>query len=70
MLGDGAFLAPGVVLCGNVHVGDSAFVGAGAVVRERVNIGRNAVIGCGAAVVEDVAEYARVCGVPARVMRP
>lgn len=45
------------------------WVGAGAIVRKGVRIGRGAVVGAGAVVVRDVAPYAIVGGVPARLIR-
>lgn len=64
-----AFVAPGAHLAGRVEVGAGAFVGIGATVVEGVRIGRGALVAAGAAVVADVAEGARVAGVPAAPMR-
>ncbi|MFM2149604.1 MAG: hypothetical protein RLZZ187_1910 [Pseudomonadota bacterium] len=65
-LGPATHLGPGAVLCGGVAVGARALLGAGAVVRAGCRIGAEAVIGAGAAVTQDVAEGARMGGVPAR----
>ncbi|MGG5811558.1 acetyltransferase [Falsiroseomonas sp. CW058] len=65
-IGAAAHLGPGAVLCGGVRVGAEALVGAGAVVRPGTVIGAGAVIAPGAAVAEDVADGARMGGVPAR----
>jgi UDP-perosamine 4-acetyltransferase len=65
-LGPATHLGPGAVLCGGVAVGARALLGAGAVVRAGCRIGADAVIGAGAAVTQDVAEGARMGGVPAR----
>lgn len=65
-LGPAVHLGPGAVLCGGVAVGARVLVGAGAVVRAGCRIGADAVIGAGAAVTQDVAEGARMGGVPAR----
>lgn len=65
-IGAFAHIAPGAVLCGNVHVGEGAFVGAGAVVRQNIKIGRNATIGAGAVVVKDIEENEIVIGNPSR----
>jgi sugar O-acyltransferase (sialic acid O-acetyltransferase NeuD family) len=59
-------LAPGCVLCGDVHVGEGAFVGAGAVLLPSCCVGARAVVAAGATVVRDVAAETGVRGVPAR----
>jgi acetyltransferase EpsM len=59
-------LAPGAILGGAVRVGTAAYIGMGSVIRDHTNIGAGAVVGMGAVVVTDVAEGARVMGVPAR----
>jgi acetyltransferase EpsM len=66
VLGDHSQLAPGVVLGGGARVGPLAYLGLGAVVRDHTTIGAGATVGMGAVVVADVAEGARVLGVPAR----
>lgn len=66
VIGDFVHISPGARLAGNVHVGDGAWIGIGAVVREGVRIGKNAIVAAGAAVIEDVADNARVGGVPAK----
>lgn len=70
-LDDFVTLAPGVRVCGNVHVRAGAWLGAGAVI---VNgrpgaplvIGGDAVVGAAACVIRSVPDGARVAGVPAR----
>jgi len=51
-----------------VRIEDEVYLGAGAVVLGNVTIGRGAVVGAGAVVTRDVAPYAIVAGVPARVL--
>jgi acetyltransferase-like isoleucine patch superfamily enzyme len=53
-IGAHAFIAPGAVLCGGVHVGAGALIGAGAVIVPGVSIGEDAVIGAGAIIRRDV----------------
>lgn len=62
----GAHLGPGAVLTGAVCVGEAAFVGAGATVIPGRRIGAGALVAAGACVTLDVADHARVAGVPAR----
>lgn len=61
-IGDHAFVAPGVIICGGVSIGSDAFIGAGAVLTPGVDIGAGAVIGAGAIVRHAVAAGARMYG--------
>lgn len=70
VVGDHAFVGPGAVLCGEVVIGMGAFIGAGAVILPGVRVGADAVVGAGAVATRDVAAGVKVCGVPARRMRP
>ncbi len=65
-IGAHAHIAPGAVLCGNVHVGDETLIGAGATVLQSVSVGRNCVVAAGAAVTQNVPDGSRVAGVPAK----
>ena len=51
-----------------VVIGSDAWIGAHAVVLAGVTIGDGAIVGAGAVVTKDVAPYAIVAGVPARVI--
>lgn len=51
-----------------VEIGDYTFIGPRAIVLPGVKIGRGAVIGAGAVVTKDVADFAMVGGVPAKVI--
>lgn len=53
---DGAHIAPGCHLCGNVSVGEGAFLGVGTVVIPGVRIGRNAFIHAGQTITRNVAD--------------
>lgn len=53
-IGAHAFIAPGAVLCGGVHVGAGTLIGAGAVILPGISIGENTVIGAGAVIRRDV----------------
>ncbi|MDP9264749.1 MAG: acyltransferase, partial [Chloroflexota bacterium] len=52
-----------------VRVGDGADIGVNAVLLPGVTVGEGAIVGAGAVVTRDVAPYAIVAGVPARVIR-
>lgn len=65
---DGAHIAPGCHLCGGVSVGRHSFLGAGTTVTPGVKIGDKVIVGAGSAVIRDVADEARVSGVPARAL--
>lgn len=60
-----AHIAPGVTICGAVHVGNAAHIGAGATVLQGIRIGAGSVVGAGALVIRDVPQAAKVVGVPA-----
>ena len=66
VLADGVHISPGVSLGGGVFVGARTWVGIGAVVREYKSIGSDVMVGAGAAVTRDVADGARMGGVPAK----
>ena len=63
---DAAHIAPGCHLCGGVSVGQGSLVGAGSTVIPGVRIGKKVIVGAGSTVIRDVADEARVSGVPAR----
>lgn len=66
LVGAYVHVAPGARLAGLVSLGEGAHVGIGAVVIECVRIGADALVAAGAVVVDDLADGARVAGVPAR----
>ena len=63
---DAVHIAPGCHLCGGVSVGQGSLLGAGTTVTPGVRIGRNVIVGAGSTVIRDIADAARVSGVPAR----
>jgi acetyltransferase EpsM len=65
-IADYAMIAPRATIGGGARVGEGSFVGLGAIVRDHISIGREALVAMGAAVTGDVADEARVRGVPAR----
>lgn len=66
LLSDGVQICPGVRSAGDVRYGVGAFIGTGATLIPGVRVGAWAVVGAGAVVAREVAEGARVAGVPAR----
>ncbi len=65
-VGENVHVAPGAAIGGDVRIGADTLVGIGARVLPGVRIGAGCVIGVGAAVVNDLADGARVVGVPAK----
>jgi sugar O-acyltransferase (sialic acid O-acetyltransferase NeuD family) len=68
VIADYAHIAPGAILCGDVHVGESSFIGAGAVIRQGIRIGKNVVIGAGTVVTKNVEDNLKVVGNPQRIL--
>jgi UDP-perosamine 4-acetyltransferase len=66
---EGAHVAPGSTLAGNVKIGRLALIGAGATAIPGISIGENAIVGAGACVIRDIPAAARAWGVPAKIMR-
>ena len=67
-LHEGAHVAPGCALAGNVSVGRLAFLGVGTSVIPGVEIGEAALIGAGSCVVSSIPAHSKAYGVPARVV--
>lgn len=53
----------------DIEIGDDVWIGGGAIILAGVKIGRGAIIAAGAVVNRDVAEYAIVGGIPAKVLK-
>lgn len=64
-IGDHCFIAPGVVLCGNINIEHSTFIGAGAIILPNLKIGANAIIGAGSVVTKSVSNQSLAVGSPA-----
>ena len=69
VVGDHVHVAPGAILCGEVHVGARSHIGAGAVVIQGIQVGKDVVVGAGATVTAAVPDGLTVVGVPAREVR-
>jgi len=65
-VGDHALIGPSATVLGMASIGLLALIGAGTVVLPSISVGEAAVVGAGAVVLVDVADGARVAGVPAR----
>jgi sugar O-acyltransferase (sialic acid O-acetyltransferase NeuD family) len=66
VIGSDVHIAPGVTLCGGVHVGNGSHIGVSATIVQGVHIGAQCVIGAGAVVLKDVPDGAVVYGVPGK----
>ena len=51
-----------------VRIGAGADIGVNAIILPGITVGRGAIVGAGAVVTRDVPEFAKVAGVPARVI--
>jgi sugar O-acyltransferase (sialic acid O-acetyltransferase NeuD family) len=67
-IGAHSHVAPGVTLCGDVHVGVGATVGAGAVVIPGIRIGDRAQVAAGSTVIRDIPPGVRF--IPGKPLRP
>jgi sugar O-acyltransferase (sialic acid O-acetyltransferase NeuD family) len=69
VVGEGAYLAPGVHTAGKTVIGREAFVGAGTIIGPGVTIGEAAIVGAGSLVLRDVPPRVIAWGRPAQVIR-
>lgn len=69
VVGDAAHIAPGVHLCGNVHIGARTLVGVGACVRPGTSVCDDVILGAGSVVVRDIVEPGTFAGNPAQRLR-
>ncbi|CAN7371713.1 MULTISPECIES: hypothetical protein [Microbacterium] len=67
-IGNGVTLASSVLLAGHVTVGERANLGLGVAVHQFRTVGVGAMVGMGSVVTADVPAFAKVYGVPARVV--
>ena len=63
-IGSFSHIAPGAVLCGNVHIGSNTLVGARAVVLPGITVGDNVIIGAGSVVNKNIPDDSKVAGNP------
>lgn len=69
VIGDHVHVAPGATLSGDVVIGSHAHIGAGATIIQGIQVGKRCLIAAGAVVVHDLADDARVAGVPAKEIK-
>lgn len=58
-------IAPGVVLCGNVHIGEKTLVGVGSIIVPNIRIGKNCLITAGSVITQDIPDNSITKGNPA-----
>ncbi|MCW5589285.1 MAG: acetyltransferase [Legionellales bacterium] len=67
-LGAGVHISPKACLAGTVTVGDLSWVGMGANIIQNVTIGQSVIIGAGSVVINNIDDYSKVVGNPARLI--
>lgn len=70
IVGAHSHIAPGAVLCGGIVIGNRTMIGARSTVIQEIKIGGSVLIGAGAVVTANVADGARLRGVPAKPYSP
>lgn len=66
VISDFVHIAPGVVLCGNVHIGEKTLIGVGSVVVPNIRIGKNCLVTAGSVITQDIPDNTITRGNPAR----
>lgn len=69
VLEENIHIAPGAVLCGNVHVGKNTLIGASSCVIQSLSICEHTVVGAGACVCKNISKAGIYVGVPAKEMK-
>lgn len=65
-IGSFSHICPNVALSGDVKVGQGTWVGLGSSVIQQINIGEYSIIGAGSVVVNNIGNYIKAFGVPAK----
>jgi len=68
IIDDFVHIAPGVVLCGAVHIGEETLVGAGSVILPGIRVGKQVIIGAGTVVIKDVPDRVTLVGNPGKII--
>lgn len=66
IISDHVHVSPGVTLSGGVTVGAGSHIGTGATLIQGISVGSGCLVAAGAVVTKDIADSAKVRGVPAR----
>ncbi len=66
IIGEYSHVAPGARILGGAKIGDQCLIGASATVLPKVNVGKGAVVGAGAVVIQNVEDYSKYVGIPAK----
>lgn len=69
LIEDGVHIAPGAILCGQVHVEAYTLIGAGAIISPNQHVGRETVVGDGSNVVHSISANKVAYGNPCREVR-
>ncbi|WP_379970593.1 acetyltransferase [Ectobacillus sp. sgz5001026] len=69
VIGNFAHIAPGSVLCGEVHIGNYTHVGARSAIKQQVTIGSNTLIGIGSVVLKNIADNVVAYGIPCKEVK-
>ncbi|XCP85367.1 acetyltransferase [Roseburia hominis] len=68
-IGSFSHIAVGATICGEVTIGDHCLVGANSTVIQGIQIGNNATVGAGSVVLNNINDFEKVVGVPAKLVR-
>jgi sugar O-acyltransferase (sialic acid O-acetyltransferase NeuD family) len=63
-------IAPGALICGEVHVGENTHIGARSVIKQQIRIGSNSIIGMGSVVLSDIGNEIIAYGNPCKEVKP
>lgn len=69
ILSDYVHIAPGAILCGNVHIGENTLIGAGSTIVPNILVGSNCMIAAGSVVTKNIPNGQMVRGNPGRIIK-
>lgn len=69
IIGRGAMVVAGAIVCGSARLGDEAYVAPGGIVKNQVAVGAGSLIGLGAVVTKDLEDGLVAVGLPAKAIR-
>lgn len=62
-------ISPNAILCGGVIIGEETWVGAGAIIIQGKKVEKKVIIGAGTIIINNIEEYCKVVGNPARLIK-